>query len=282
MLSIAEPGRQDDPTLFSSIWARYQSILEELLEHNNINDAVSGDFAARHHSGSYLCRYRSCPRATQGFNSSDLRQKHESSHASRFRCTDSACGFFGRALKSRAAMNKHTIKYHGDDSLTSIPTSLRKASACSQQDRPRFSLKESSSASRKRSFRAAEEDEVMSEVDVAINPASRIQNPRLSLDEWENYIIKCVCGFEDDDGDTVFCDRCETWQHVRCYYLDEHDKVLDISSLIHFCIDCEPRPLNARGATGRQMKRKEQTLKYPRPVVLARDEAKEKERRKSP
>ncbi len=89
-----------------------------------------------------------------------------------------------------------------------IPTRLdpTRSVYCSQQDRSRFSLKESFSASRKRSFRAAEEKKVMSEVDVTINSESRIQNSRLSLDEWENYIIKCVCEFEDDDGDTVFCD----------------------------------------------------------------------------
>lgn len=156
-LSVANPDRQDDRTLFPGIRARYQSLLEDLLEHNTLSDAASGGFAARHHLGSYLCRYRSCPRATQGFDSSDLRQKHESSHASRFRCTDPACGFFGKELKSRAAMNKHSIKYHGDDNLTTIPTTLRKAFPHPQQDRSRFLLKESSPASRKRSFDASEE-----------------------------------------------------------------------------------------------------------------------------
>ncbi|CAD6567874.1 MAG: hypothetical protein ASARMPRED_001173 [Alectoria sarmentosa] len=152
----SESDRQDDPTLFTNIRSRYQSLLEDLLEHNTLSDAASAVFTARHHSGSYLCRYRSCPRATQGFDSSDLRQKHESSHASRFRCTDPACGFFGKELKSHAAMNKHNIKYHGDDSLTTIPTTLRKAFPHSQQDRSRFLLKESSPASRKRSFGASE------------------------------------------------------------------------------------------------------------------------------
>ena len=281
-LSIADPGWQDDPTLFSSIWARYQRTLE-LLQHNGLDDAASGDFAARHHSGSYLCRYRSCPRATQGFSSWDLRQKHESSHAPRFRCTDPACGFFGRALKSHVTMNKHTIKYHRDDSLTTIPTSLRKASTRPQQDRPRFSLKELSSASRKRSFHAAEEDKVMSEVDVAINPASKIRNPRPLLDEdQEEFLIKCICGFKDDDGNIVLCELCKTWQRIQCYHIDEHGNVLDASGLVHFCVDCNPRPLDAKGAAGRQMKRKAQPLEYLRTVAMARDEAKKKEWQESP
>lgn len=173
-LSLADPNGQDDPTLFSNVRAQYQSILEELLETNNFNVAVPDDFAARHRSGSYLCRYRSCPRAIQGFGTPDLRQEHETSHAPLFRCTDSTCGLFGRALTTRAAMNKHSNKYHGDDRLGAIPTSLRKVSA-RPQDRSRFLLKEPPSASRKRSFDAAKDEIAMGKVDVAIDPASDSQ-----------------------------------------------------------------------------------------------------------
>lgn len=244
MLSIVDPNRQDDPTLFSSIRARYQSILEEVLEHNILNGAASSDFAGRYNSGSYLCRFRSCPRATHGFNSSDLRQEHESMHTSRFRCMDASCGLFGRTFKSRDAMNKHAIKYHGDDGLATIPSSLRKASTRVQQDRHRFLLKEPSSASRKRSFDAAEE------VDV---------------------IIKCICGFEEDDGNTMYCDLCDTWQHTECYYIDKHGSVPGrdaLESLLeHFCVDCRPRPLDAKGAIVRQMERKEHSLKYPKDAL---------------
>ena len=156
MLSIAELGGQDDPTLFSSIRGRYQSILEDLLEHSDLS-TISGDFAARHRSGSYLCRHRSCPHAIQGFASSYLRQEHENSHAPRFRCNDAACEVFARGLTSRAAMNKHNKKYHCNDGLTAIPPSLRKSSTRLQQDRSRFLLKEPSATSRNPSFDAAEE-----------------------------------------------------------------------------------------------------------------------------
>ncbi len=134
--------------------------MEELLERNDFNDSTSGGFAARCRSGSYFCRYRSCPRAIQGFISSDLRQEHEASHAPRFRCSDSACGFFGRDLKNRTAMKKHNDKYHDDEGLAAIPTSLRRVSARPQHDRSRFSLKESSSASPQRSLTAAKEYDV--------------------------------------------------------------------------------------------------------------------------
>ena len=280
----ANPDGQDDPTLFSSIRARYQSILEELLEHNSLNDVASSNFAARHISGWYLCRYRNCPRATEGFSSSELRHEHESGHSAHYRCTDPACGFFGKALKSRAAMNKHRTKYHGDDVLTAIPNSLRKASARQQQDKPRFLLKESSSISRKRPFDAAEEDEVTSEVDKATNSASEHKKPRPSLDaKQQDYVIKCICGYLCDDGNMVYCDSCNTWQHTQCYYFDKHGNVPtkeEVEVIDHFCVDCRPRPLDVKGASDRQAKRIQRRLQ--RPAILARDEVQENERQESP
>lgn len=71
--------------------------------------------------------------------------------------------------------------------------------------------------------------------------------------EDEPYTIKCICAFQDDDGHTVFCETCETWQHIECYY---HGK--DVPD-IHTCADCEPRPLDAKRATERQKRLREQS-----------------------
>ncbi|PGH12889.1 hypothetical protein AJ79_03989 [Helicocarpus griseus UAMH5409] len=71
-------------------------------------------------------------------------------------------------------------------------------------------------------------------------------------DEDEPYTIKCICAFEDDDGHTVFCERCETWQHILCYYDGE-----DVPE-VHNCADCEPRALNSKLATELQRKRREE------------------------
>ncbi|KAK2746679.1 hypothetical protein FQN57_003023 [Myotisia sp. PD_48] len=68
----------------------------------------------------------------------------------------------------------------------------------------------------------------------------------------EPYTIKCICIFEDDDGSTVFCERCETWQHIVCYYDDQ------TVPEIHNCADCEPRSLDSKRATERQKKLREQ------------------------
>ncbi|KAJ5112546.1 hypothetical protein N7532_000591 [Penicillium argentinense] len=69
-------------------------------------------------------------------------------------------------------------------------------------------------------------------------------------DEEEPYTIKCICLFDEDDGSTVFCEGCETWQHIICYYPD--NRVPDV----HNCVDCEPRLLDSRRATERQRQRR--------------------------
>lgn len=69
-------------------------------------------------------------------------------------------------------------------------------------------------------------------------------------DEEEPYTIKCICSFDEDDGSTVFCEGCETWQHIVCYYPDK--RVPDV----HNCVDCEPRQLDSRRAAERQRQRR--------------------------
>jgi len=71
--------------------------------------------------------------------------------------------------------------------------------------------------------------------------------------EEEDYTIKCICTYEDDDGNTVFCENCETWQHIECYYPDKN--VPDL----HFCADCRPRSLDGKRATERQKRLREQS-----------------------
>ena len=63
--------------------------------------------------------------------------------------------------------------------------------------------------------------------------------------------IKCVCEYTDDDGHTVFCEKCETWQHMLCYYPDS------TVPEVHHCFDCQ-RSLHAQSATERQRRLREQ------------------------
>jgi hypothetical protein len=60
---------------------------------------------------------------------------------------------------------------------------------------------------------------------------------------------RCICKFADDDGYSVYCEECRTWQHKDCYYPDNTD-VPDI----HMCVICDPRPCDAAAAAERQRK----------------------------
>jgi uncharacterized protein len=69
--------------------------------------------------------------------------------------------------------------------------------------------------------------------------------------EEEEYTIKCICGYADDDGNTVYCEKCDTWQHIECYYPSK--KVPEE----HFCADCLPRDVDAKRAAERQRRHRE-------------------------
>lgn len=84
-------------------------------------------------------------------------------------------------------------------------------------------------------------------------PKGTVADPVPAEEEEEPYTIKCICDFEDDDGNTVFCESCETWQHIECYY---HGREVPE---IHNCTDCEPRYLDAKRATERQRRLREQS-----------------------
>jgi hypothetical protein len=74
--------------------------------------------------------------------------------------------------------------------------------------------------------------------------------------EEEPYTIKCICDYSDDDGNTIYCERCDTWQHIECFY---HGNAEEASrdDFSHFCADCKPRVLDRRKATERQRQQRE-------------------------
>lgn len=78
-------------------------------------------------------------------------------------------------------------------------------------------------------------------IDVEDLMSSRDEN-----NDPENEAIKCFCGYNDDDGNTVFCETCCTWGHIECYYPD------GIVPEVHECVDCRPRFVDAEGAKERQ------------------------------
>lgn len=73
-----------------------------------------------------------------------------------------------------------------------------------------------------------------------------------TIEEEESSTIKCICGFADDDGNTVLCEKCDTWQHIVCYYESAHH-VPDV----HECADCLPRPIDTKAAAEKQRQYRE-------------------------
>lgn len=74
-------------------------------------------------------------------------------------------------------------------------------------------------------------------------PLKKVKDDLASPDHFkdEEYVIKCVCANEEDDGNTVLCEGCDTWQHINCYYRYP-EKVADV----HNCTDCVPRIIKAQ------------------------------------
>ncbi|KAF4624864.1 hypothetical protein G7Y89_g13308 [Cudoniella acicularis] len=97
--------------------------------------------------------------------------------------------------------------------------------------------------------------QIATPIPATLNPPTSIStNDALpvteSVDE-EPYTIKCICDYFDDDGNTIYCETCDTWQHIECFY---PGRVADASKaeFDHSCADCKPRPLDRRHATERQ------------------------------
>ena len=73
--------------------------------------------------------------------------------------------------------------------------------------------------------------------------------------EEKPFAVKCICDFPHDDGNSIFCEPCETWQHIECYYPDHTGGDILHPGFSHSCVDCEPRTLDRQRATGRLMRR---------------------------
>lgn len=79
--------------------------------------------------------------------------------------------------------------------------------------------------------------------------------PKVETAEEEPYTIKCICNFTDDDGNTIYCETCDTWQHIDCFYPDNRDEAIR-EDFVHSCAECKPRPLNRQKAIERTLRLK--------------------------
>lgn len=66
-------------------------------------------------------------------------------------------------------------------------------------------------------------------------------------------IIKCICGFDEDDGFTIQCESCNVWQHAVCVGIGSEAEVPDV----YLCDQCGPRELDVKAAHEKQKTRLE-------------------------
>ncbi|KAK2018380.1 hypothetical protein LZ32DRAFT_371014 [Colletotrichum eremochloae] len=78
----------------------------------------------------------------------------------------------------------------------------------------------------------------------------RSSNSMATIEDEEPYIIKCICNYPHDDGQTIYCETCDTWQHIECYYPDNLEGATR-EDFHHSCAECEPRPLDQQRAIER-------------------------------
>lgn len=55
--------------------------------------------------------------------------------------------------------------------------------------------------------------------------------------------INCMCGMTYDDGNTIYCKSCGSWQHITCYYPYNTQDARQ-AGFTHSCMDCRCPPLD--------------------------------------
>lgn len=70
------------------------------------------------------------------------------------------------------------------------------------------------------------------------------------VDEEDDGEIACICQLNWDDGYTIQCETCNKWNHMECYYPNAVDR--PGSDQTHYCVDCDPRPVDAHLANALQ------------------------------
>lgn len=98
----------------------YQKTVETLLGQDSCPGASAEElelFKSQFRTSAYTCRLRSCPRATIGFKTQQLRHDHEVSHAGGFRCSFPACQY--PPYSNQRSLSAHVASVH--EPLIKVP-----------------------------------------------------------------------------------------------------------------------------------------------------------------
>lgn len=82
----------------------------------------------------FVCRYHSCRRSSDGFNSIQERNKHEKIHEVKFRCEDPRCFLSPSGFATVQALSRHNEQWH-PTSADSVSLSVLISHQSSQENR---------------------------------------------------------------------------------------------------------------------------------------------------
>ena len=87
-------------------------------------------FKTRYESSANTCRFRGCPRATDGYSTKQLLEEHEGSHTGGIKCAEPSCSFSRIGFKNSAGLKRHTNVFHATLETIIKPTVVRRQFVC--------------------------------------------------------------------------------------------------------------------------------------------------------
>lgn len=93
---------------------------------------------------------------------------------------------------------------------------------------------------------------------ISVLPVEQIIMPNL-VDDEDPYTMRCICEYKDDDGNTIYCEQCDTWQHTECYYPGRVSEA-SRADFQHACVQCKPRDLNVQDGNVKQQSERENKI----------------------
>jgi hypothetical protein len=141
-LALKEYQTEHDPTFFTQITQRYLHMAESVS--SNTFNAIQGiettliaKFLDVYGDTAFMCRYRQCPRFTDGFETAKRRQQHEILHSKRLKCADVNCEFYISGFSTKSALQAHNRKYHAKTGLVAIPKIITRLPTTLDEDAPK-------------------------------------------------------------------------------------------------------------------------------------------------
>ncbi|KAH0560092.1 hypothetical protein GP486_003385 [Trichoglossum hirsutum] len=105
-----------DSTLFTEVLLSYKKIVHYLLEVTlvpGLDREQLARFKQHYGPSAFVCHFRGCPRATDGYSTELKLRDHETRvHAGGIKCSEMSCSWNRIGFNTSAALKRHMQKYH--------------------------------------------------------------------------------------------------------------------------------------------------------------------------